>query len=106
MQRDYLAAWLALVRPLAVTCAATAAGAGSIQGTAGDTWEAVTAEAIRVGAAVVDKYKGCAAGVSAGLCQTWCTFCVPQAASLVHRTMQDSADVSIRPEHCMAVLAW
>lgn len=68
MQRDYLGAWLALARPLAVTGAAAAAGhgAGSGAGSAGDTQKSVTAEAIRVGNAVVNKYKGCVAGVSGG----------------------------------------
>lgn len=75
LQRDYLAAWLALCRPLAAAGAAAAVGhakgastaaaaaavdAGSRQG---DTRERVTAEAIRVGTAVVNKYKGCVAGV-------------------------------------------
>lgn len=55
LQRDYLAAWLALCRPLAGPAAA-----GSV---VGDRQESVTAEAVRVGKAVVNKYKGCVAGV-------------------------------------------
>jgi hypothetical protein len=79
VQRDYLTAWLALCRPLVASGAAAAAGATesptaaaavaagsrcSGQGVpVGDTQERVTAEAIRVGTAVVNKYKSCVAGV-------------------------------------------
>lgn len=62
MQRDYLAAWLALCRPIATSAPAT--GTDPQQGGSvgvGASWEDVAAEAVRVGSAVVSKYRGCAA---------------------------------------------
>lgn len=63
MQRDYLAAWLALARPLtgSSTTATAAAGGG---GVVGEPREVVAAQAIKLGRAVLNKYQGCAVGVS------------------------------------------
>lgn len=77
LQRDYLAAWLALSKPLAAP-GQTPVGHPS----AVSTWQAVAADAVRVGRAVLQKYNGHVIGVRFCVCNSSCQQLLPDILAL------------------------
>jgi len=78
LQRDYLAAWLALCKPLAAPGQAPVS-----HPSAASTWQAVAADAVKVARAVLQKYNGHVIGVRCLLLQLQLT-----AAAALYQALQ------------------